>query len=87
MSSVSFGKLLLGSVLVLAVLLLQTGASGEASAATVQWGSLCNSPIQIQGCLQSCRGAFDPDKEYAVYSMCLEECRIACKKAKKRGFF
>jgi hypothetical protein len=86
MSHATFGRLLLGSFLILAAL-SYPAASDEALARLDYWGRLCNSPIQIEGCLQTCRGAFDPDKDYAGYTTCLEDCRIACKKDKKRGYF
>jgi len=86
MSRVRLGLLLLAAFLII-VGLAQGKLPGEGPVGGQTWGSMCDWPGETQSCLQSCRGAFDPDKDYAGYSMCLKECRIACKKAKKRGFY
>ena len=86
MSRVRLGLLLLAAFLII-VGLAQENLSGQGLVGGPTWGRLCEWPGGTQACLQSCRGAFDPDKDYAGYSVCLEECRIACKKAKKRGFY
>jgi hypothetical protein len=78
---VRFGLLLVVTSLIV-IGLPQARAFEEAPVELQSWGSLCDSPGETQSCLQSCRGTFDPVKDYGGYQMCLEECKRRCRSAK-----
>jgi len=61
----------------------EAGASEQSGVAVQAWGGLCDSPGETESCFQSCRGTFDPDKDYAGYTMCLEQCKRRCQAAKE----
>ena len=82
MSCVRFAVLLAGMSLIL-VGLPQSGPSYEPPPSTQAWPILCDSELEKESCIQTCRDTFDPDKDYADYTSCVDDCNRSSQRDKE----
>lgn len=82
MSRATFGFLLLVAGLFF-VAFLGVGPAQVHAISVQAWPSLCETEFEKQNCSQSCRDSFDPIKDYAGYTNCVESCKQRCKSAKE----